>query len=156
MSSAVLAGQISQCQSQIAQSQETINRLKRELADVTNIKNLQDANFKKLDQDHTTRNNRLTKLFSPSERAKTARTYIPGMEADLRTYKETIVALSNSIDYLETEKNNKNAELQAEEANLASLENHLVYLQDTYQYWLNREAEDAAAAAAAATKNSTK
>ncbi len=150
MSSGAVRAQMSQCQVEINECQARIDLLHREISDLSILYASRNKAFLKASDDYTLRRRRLDGVAGVSDKAKAARSYLPGMDLDLSTFKTKVSALGDNLDYIETEKRNRETKVQDEQSTLNALNGRMASLQGELNYWLNREAEEAAAAAATA------
>lgn len=149
MSSGTVRALISQCQSEIDGCRARIDLLQKEIADLSVLYAKRDSTFQKAENDYVLRRRRLDNIGYASDEAKAARDYLLGMDVDLSTFKNRVALLGGDLEYIGAEKRKRETKLQEEQSWLGTLNSRIYGLQNDLAYWLNREAEEAAASLAA-------
>lgn len=132
MSSATIAGQISQCDSNIRISEEKVARLEKELAELNYVEGKQSSQLIKLEDDYDARKRRLDSISLSYQKAKGGRTYHEGMTFDMPEYKTKVMNFSAFLSKIQNDITKKNTELEQEKNYLNQLRTQRDSLQSSY------------------------
>lgn len=132
MSSASIAAEIGQCDSNISISQEKISKLEKEISDLSLVDIKYSSMLVKLEDDYENRKRRLDAIERGYQKAKGGRTYHEGMNGDIPTYKTKITDLSNFIEKLKRDIESKRSQLEQERNNLIRLNSQRSSLETSY------------------------
>jgi len=132
VSSSNIAQQINQCDSSISESEKKIDNYRKEIEELNILKNRRQLVLNNMEFEYDERTKRMNNLEYPSDRVKTARTYLTGMTETAKIFRDKLTSLNDVVDTIETEIKNKESLLQNEEIYLANLRNERNGLQTSY------------------------
>lgn len=140
MSSASIAVEISQCDSNISISQEKIARLEKELLELESLYSKFSSLLITAEDDYESRKSRRENIENNSARAKLGRAYSIGMSSDLADHKSKVIKFSNFVEQIRNDVAKKKQELEDERRYLDSLYTSRSSLQSAYDTAVYNEA----------------